>query len=119
MESEAAIERAILDYLNARDDVLAFKYGVKAKYGKGRGCNSNGIADIVVNYQVSEMCFVVYMEVKHQNGKQRVSQYEFEQKIKGLSGLYYIVRSVEDAKNALKDARQEIGNNIQIAQIPW
>ena len=73
----------------------------------------------MVNYQVSEMCFVIYMEVKHKTGKQRATQYEFEQNIKNLSGLYYIVRSVEDAENALKDARQEIGNNIKIAQIPW
>ncbi len=119
MESETAIELAILKDLNAREDVLAFKYGVKAKHGKGRGCNATGVADIVVNLEYASMCFVVYLEVKTKLGKQRISQYEFEKQVKGLGGLYYIVRSVDDARNAMNDAKETISSNIQIAQIPW
>ena len=119
METEAAIELAILKHLNAREDCLAFKYGVKARQGKGRSYTSNGVSDIVVNLQIAEMCFVIYMEVKNKKGLQRPSQFEFQKSIEALSGYYYIVRSVDEAEAALKDAKGMIESMIQIAQIPW
>ena len=120
MRTEAEIERAILKHLNEKDDVIAFKYS----YGSGtrkpiRNSQQLGVADIIVNVEVCDMCFIVYMEVKAGKGMQRASQFDFEQKIKGLNGLYYIVKSVDDAEQALMDAKQVILNNVQIAKIPW
>lgn len=120
MRTEAEIERAIIKHLNEKDDVIAFKYYYSTSNRQPvRNVAQLGVADIIVNYQVAEMCFVIYMEVKAGRGKQRASQYRFEEQIKGLSGLYYIVKSIDDAEQALMDARQVILNNLQIAKIPW
>ena len=120
MATESQIEAGILKHLNAKDDVIAFKYSYGSGHRKPKRQSAQlGVADIIVNYQVCDMCFVIYMEVKAGRGKQRVTQFQFEEQIKGLNGLYYVVKSIADAEQALMDARQVILNNVQIAKIPW
>jgi len=122
MQSEQAIETAIINALNAKKDLFCFKFprGQKSFSRKNTVMGSgSGVSDIIVNLHYSELCFVVYLEVKTKTGILRESQKLFKNKVESFGGLYYLVRSVEDAEDAIMDAKATLNSMIQIAKIPW
>ncbi len=68
----------------------------------GEGAYSTpGIPDIVL---VIDGIFVGF-EVKTYSGSQRPLQKQFQRRLEGAGGRYYIIRSMKDAEDALKEVR--------------
>ena len=115
---EGLIVKAVLDYLAARH-VLAFRMNsgaMKDEYlGKLRFIRFGvpGCADILAFPEVTVHCaggcrrtitapLPVWLECKTEKGKQSELQASFEKQVTAAGHLYAIVRSIEDAKKALK-----------------
>lgn len=64
------------------------------------------LINIGVMAGVSDLIFlmpnrIIFFEVKTETGKQSAKQIEFEQKVLNLGFEYYLVKSVQDALNAI------------------
>lgn len=57
-----------------------------------------GVSDIIAVYKG----ITFYLEVKSEKGKQSKHQKAFQMAIERNGALYFIVRSIEDAKDAIK-----------------
>lgn len=57
-----------------------------------------GVSDLIVILSGK----VVFLEVKTEKGKQSEAQKRFEEKVKSLGHEYFIVRSINEVKEALK-----------------
>jgi hypothetical protein len=117
METEKAIEKAILSWLNMHPDVLAFKFprggGHFRKSRTLLGPTNDGIADIIVNVRLAPIMCTFYLEVKRPNGKLRESQKNFREQVNRLRGSYYVATSVQDAKSALTLFKERMTNHIK------
>jgi hypothetical protein len=99
---EKHIEAAILDYLNYSGwfvvklkDQCAVRNGV---YRKPPPYMIPGVADIYALKDGRSIWF----EVKNERGKQSEHQKSFGRNIKIKGGEYYVVRSIDEVKEALK-----------------
>jgi hypothetical protein len=99
-QSEAQIQKAILDYLEYRRDVYFFRAGsgvVQIKGSKGQRdrffkSGKPGVPDIIV----CQGGKFIGLEVKKEGGKQSKIQMEAEQDISKSGGQYHLVYSVDD-----------------------
>ena len=138
---EKDIQKMILSYLQVRrvlyNRINNGKFVIKEsrtdKYGRNRNsqraiqCNTiNGIPDIEVFASILKgdnpiIQIPIYLEVKSKTGRQSKNQKVFEKKIKDAGGYYYIVRGIEDVKEAFeitaKDVRNKFGEGFSLGYI--
>ena len=106
---ESAIQIQIVNYLHYKN-IYFFTVPNEAA-GGGRGAMirmrklkkmglRSGVADLVLLLKGGK---TVFLEVKTDKGRQSENQKEFEKEIKKLDFDYYIVRSVEDVEEILKN----------------
>lgn len=108
IEKETDIQTAILRYLSYKKDIFFYRCNnipPVNKFADGRMTfrkmpfgSINGVPDIVV---IKDGKYIG-LEVKTKKGRQSKYQKEFQEKLEKAGGLYYIVRSLEDAKNIIE-----------------
>ena len=113
IETEAGIQKAILQYGAATKGIEMFRMNVMGipihgQPGKYRPAAEKGIADIYVQLMVWGIPVSCWLEVKAKKGRQQASQKEFEQRVEN----YYVVRSVDDAAAAIHDVRKKTTERI-------
>ena len=108
---ESEIKREICDYLALRRDLFfwvqesqgTFDPRKKIFRKKNSKYQKNGVPDINVFMKFHTWPLVyVGLEVKRKKGVQTPSQLEFEIDFKKFGGFYFVIRSSEDARKALK-----------------
>lgn len=100
--TEQEIKKSIMDYLNLRADIYFFRLGsglIRTEQGRYFKTGARGCPDIVV---LKKGRFIG-LEVKNDKGKQSEDQQTTENKIKQCGGEYYLVRSIDDVIDALKE----------------
>ena len=113
-ETEAGIQKAILHYGAITKGIEMFRMNVlgipiHGQPGKYRPAAEKGIADIYVQLMVMEIPVPCWLEVKAGKRKQEESQLEFEKRVEN----YYVVRSVEEAAEALNECRRKTMSRIK------
>ncbi len=115
--TEKEIENSILEYLALRRDCFAFKVNTTGIFDQRRGhfrtLSKNivpGTADILCCLDVSRVGVFIALEVKTDKGKQSLVQKEFQVKIQGKNGYYFIVRSVHDTILAIQEVIKTVTN---------
>ena len=113
IETEAGIQKAILQYGAVTEGVSMFRMNVMGipihgQPGKYRPAAEKGIADIYVQLMVWGIPVSCWLEVKAKKGRQQDSQKEFEKRVEN----YYVVRSVDDAAAAIHDVRKKTTERI-------
>ena len=113
-KEETAIQRQVMDYLDAKGI-----YYVRPQAGGYRGgmnlkCNE-GAPDIVIALKRTgtdgvhvvciTVCCFVGIEIKTSTGKQRPAQAEAQKRIEACGGEYWIIRSLDELKEKLGDAK--------------
>lgn len=109
MESEKQIENAILQFLNYQPGVFAFKINTMGVYDQKIGGYRRlskwilpGTPDILACVDGR----LLAIECKSAKGKQTAHQKIFESRLISKSnGLYFVVRSIQDAQDALRYIR--------------
>ena len=105
-EKETAIQSAILKYLQYQN-IHAWRMNTTGtpigNTGRFRANQNAGMADIYCQMIVSGRPVPVWLEVKTSKGRQSPKQKQFEETINEVGGFYYLVRSVDDVQDALKD----------------
>lgn len=76
--------------------------------GGFRPSPNRGIADIFVQLMVYGIPVGVWLEVKSSRGKMSEAQRDFSKKV----GMYYVVRSIEDASASIYFARKFVCEKI-------
>ena len=104
--AEATIQRAILDWLE-ETGLLHWRSnsGVAWAHGRKLFLGPDGMPDITV--LVHPGARYVGLEVKSANGKVSKDQVAFAKKLTDAGGLYFVVRSLADAKNSIAAALGE------------
>ena len=115
IETEAGIQKAILQYGAVTEGVSMFRMNVMGipihgQPGKYRPAAEKGIADIYVQLMVWGIPVSCWLEVKAKKGRQQDSQKEFEQRVEN----YYVVRSVDDAAAAIDDVRKKTTDKFAV-----
>ena len=115
IETEAGIQKAILQYGAITEGVSMFRMNVMGipihgQPGKYRPAAEKGIADIYVQLMVWGVPVSCWLEVKAKKGRQQASQKEFEQRVEN----YYVVRSVDDAAAAIDDVRKKTTDKFAV-----
>ena len=115
IETEAGIQKAILQYGAITEGVSMFRMNVigipiHGQPGKYRPAAEKGIADIYVQLMVWGIPVSCWLEVKAGKKKQQASQKEFEQRVEN----YYVVRSVDDAAAAIDDVRKKTTDKFAV-----
>lgn len=98
---ESQIQKSVLAYLNHLKGIYFFRSGVGAirtELGNFFKTGKPGNPDIVVCYKGMFIGF----EIKTKIGKQSPNQKKTELDIIKSGGKYFIIRSIDDAINALK-----------------
>lgn len=111
--SEKQIQNSILQWLNFQKDLLAWpnqSIGVfdakRQVYRKPTNkFHLNGVPDILCCVSIQGRGLFVGLEVKITKGIQSDKQKIFEQKLKKVNGFYFIVKSLDDAINAITQVR--------------
>lgn len=126
MSPEGAIKKAICDYLSFRQDCFFWVQESQGTYDAKMGgfrkkksaYQRNGVPDILCMMSVGTLPPIfIGLEVKTKSNKQTPSQIQFEKEYKEFGGLYYVVRSAEEAQLALRNATQLIKSRIPARQI--
>ena len=112
-KGEAAVQRAILDYLAARH-VLAFRMQSGATMSSYKGktrlvrYGTPGMADILaMPIDVNSVCEAllavrpIWIECKAEKGKQSELQKSFQQQVESHGHKYVVARSIQDVEDAL------------------
>ena len=115
IETEAGIQKAILQYGAITEGVSMFRMNVMGipihgQPGKYRPAAEKGIADIYVQLMVWGIPVSCWLEVKAKKGRQQASQKEFEKRVEN----YYVVRSVDDAAAAIDDVRKKTTDKFAV-----
>ena len=107
-ETEAHIQRAILDW-GQYNGILMHRINViGTPYQKGgltfyRPASNVGMADILATHVVGKIPIPVWLEVKSRRGKLSDKQRIFRDTVVFRQGHHYVVRSVKDVEDALKE----------------
>ena len=112
-ESEAGIQKAILQWGALQEGIQMFRMnvvGVPLPGGGFRPSPNRGIADIYVQLIVYGIPVGLWLEVKSSRGKMSKAQKVFSEKV----GLYYVVRSIEDASASIYFARKFVCEKINL-----
>jgi len=116
---ESVIQKGILDYLELygrSNPCYWFRAGsgaVKTQQGRFFRSGKPGCPDIVLcltckNSRGIYIGVFVGMEVKTDKGRQSKTQKDAEKNIISAGGYYYIIRSISDAKKAIKEIREKV-----------
>jgi hypothetical protein len=105
-ESEASIQRGIVDYVQAvAPQCLIFAVPNASRRTKG-GRASNGVAGLTAG--IPDLCIIApggvayFMEVKTPKGRLSDAQFTILNRLTGLHSEWQIVHSIDDARYALK-----------------
>ena len=83
---------------------------------------NTGMADLVVfdklDYNGVILPLTIWLEVKTVKGKQTKSQKLFERQVELVHGFYYVVRSIEEAEQAIEGARNTILTRLTLFYDP-
>ena len=118
---ESVIQKSILDYLelySRSNPCYFFRAGAGAmKLANGRFFKTGkpGCPDIVLCLSCpiksgGSVGVFVGLEVKNEKGRQSQSQKVAESEIQDAGGFYYLVRSISDVKEAMKDVDSLVWN---------
>ncbi len=93
------------------------QYDVKS--GKFRAKKSkyqrNGIPDIILLYRYKAFPPIfVGLEVKAPKGKQTDSQVQFQTDLERFGSYYFVVRSIDDTKNALSFIEKDLRRRVEL-----
>jgi hypothetical protein len=99
--AEAEIQKSILDWL-ATQPFMSWRSNAGALFLRGRHVNLGpiGCADISIVYAPTGR--FIGLEVKSSGGRQRNEQRAYQIELEASGGLYFIVRSLEQAKRVLR-----------------
>jgi hypothetical protein len=107
--SEKEIENAILEFLNYQVGVFAFKVNTMGVYDQRGGFYRKLSKHVIPGTPDVIACvdgLFAGFEIKTKTGRQSNEQKLFQEKLISKSnGLYFIVRSVKDAEQALASVR--------------
>ena len=100
-ESEANIQKAILDYGKIKGIPMRRMnvIGTPTKDGF-RPSPNKGMADIHCELLIAGIPVSVWLEVKNKRGKLSQSQETFRIGVNGYGGFYFVVRSIDDVQKA-------------------
>ena len=117
---EKHIQKAILDWGNAMGILMHRINVIGTPYQKGgityyRPATNSGMADILCTHVVEKIPVTVWLEVKSAKGKMSSSQIAFRDTGRKHRGHYYVVRSISDVENALREVEILTWENINIA----
>ena len=117
---EKHIQKAILDWglcnriLMHRINVIGTPYQ-KDGITYYRPATNSGMADVLCTHVVERIPVNVWLEVKSAKGKMSSSQIAFRDTVRKHRGHYYVVRSIEDVEDALREVEILTWENINIA----
>ena len=117
---EKHIQKAILEWglynriLMHRINVIGTPYQ-KDGITYYRPATNSGMADIICTHVVEKIPVNVWLEVKSAKGKMSSSQIAFRDTVRKHRGHYYVVRSIEDVENALREVEILTWENINLA----
>lgn len=117
-ETEAQIQKAILQW-GGYKRILMHRINVIGtplhKAGKTiyRPSTNKGMADIHATVLVGGIPVSVWLEVKTKKGRISENQKLFSDTVKAAGGFYYVVRSIDDVEDALRDVTQRTIRNIR------
>ena len=117
-ETEAQIQKAILQY-GGYKRILMHRINVIGtplhKAGKTiyRPSTNKGMADIHATVLVGGIPVSVWLEVKTAKGRISENQKLFSDTVTAAKGFYYVVRSIDDVEDALRDVTQRTIRNIR------
>lgn len=99
--TEKQTQKAILDYLSLRKDLMFWRQNTGAikteRGGFYRFTSMNGMPDIFVLSNAQ----IYALEVKDIKGKQNENQKTFQKLFEAHGGVYKVVRSLDDIKNII------------------
>lgn len=101
---EGLIQRAILEYLAYVKDIYFFRANsgsVVTSNGRFFKTGKKGCPDIIVSYKG----YFIGLEVKNDKGIQSVHQKDAEIDIKKSGGQYYVVHSVDEVENIIRNIK--------------
>lgn len=110
-ESEHGTQGAILEYLRLRG-IFAYRNNTGAIKTENRFIKfgTPGSPDIICVFAGR----FIGLEVKTKSGKQNDNQKAFQKElVERGGGIYFVVRSVEEAQEAIEDAISRLGRNPQ------
>ena len=112
-ESEANIQKAILDYGKIKGIPMRRMnvIGTPTKDGF-RPAPNRGMADIHCELLIAGLPISVWLECKTKAGKLSPSQRNFRDGVNHYGGFYFVVRSIEDVEDALHHIIAKVGKNI-------
>ena len=116
-ESEANIQKAILDYARAKGITMRRMNVIGTPFVRNgityfRKAPNVGMADIHCEYFVAGLPISVWLECKTKAGKLSPSQIKFRDGVNHYGGFYFVVRSIEDVEDALHHIIAKVGKNI-------
>ena len=117
-ETEAQIQKAILQW-GGYKRILMHRINVIGtplhKAGKTiyRPSTNKGMADIHATVLVGDIPVSVWLEVKTAKGRISENQKIFSDTVTAAKGFYYVVRSIDDVEDALRDVTQRTIQNIK------
>ena len=117
-ESEANIQKAILDYGKAMSIPMRRINVIGTPYQKNgvtyyRKSPNVGMADIHAEILISKIPVSVWIEVKSKRGKLSQAQETFRDSVASYGGFYCLVRSIEDVQEAIELVREVIKDNVR------
>lgn len=121
-QTEQQIETQVINWLNSKDNVFAFKFprGQKAATRRNTVRHSgNGVSDIICNIEIAGILFTVFIEVKKPGGKLRDSQIEFSKRIQNMGGTYLVIHSLGEIEERFPGICDDIERSVLISKIPW
>jgi len=111
--TEAILQRAVLDWLQSLDGIYFFRSGagqVKTESGRFFKTGKPGCPDVTVCCGFDGIGLFVGLEIKTSVGRQSASQKKAEEEIKNAGGRYYIIRNIDEAKNAITKTIEDVRN---------
>ena len=106
-ESEANIQKTILDYARAKGITMRRMNVIGTPFVRNgvtyfRKAPNVGMADIHCEYFVAGLPISVWFECKTKRGKLSPSQIKFRDGVNHYGGFYFVVRSIDDVLDAFK-----------------
>ena len=131
---ESKVQNAVLRFLTLakipHNRVNGAQLTVKGKNKRGKEvsrvvrCNSiNGKSDIEAWVYAEKddikIPITIYIEVKASSGgRQSADQKKFQKTIEDTGGFYFIVKSIEDIKQALQNVKAELESRLPGFKVP-
>jgi len=108
---EADVVRSIREWASYHPEVLLLRLqtqGIPTADGRMRPNDMRGAADFVLQYSCCDIPVCVWMEAKSSRGKLSDAQKTFQEQVLRRGGYYFVVRSVQDAEDALAEVERQM-----------